>query len=168
MIPPRGEFIRAMRGVASSVSVVTTDGAAGRHGATVSAFCSVSADPPSVLICLRTQSRIARTVLANRAFCVNVLRASAKDVADRFAGCHDEGVRDRFAGLIVEAGTTALPVLSAAASVFACALTEAIPSGSHLVLIGRVEEVWRHDEQPLTYIDGGYASLSHQHAAGQR
>lgn len=167
-MPARGEFIRAMRGVASSVSVVTTDGAAGRHGATVSAFCSVSADPPSVLICLRADSRIARTVLANRAFCVNVLRASAKEVADRFAGRHDDAVADRFAGLAIEASTALSPVLRAAASAFACGLTEAIPTGSHLVLIGRVGEVWRHDERPLAYIDGGYASLSLQRAAGQR
>lgn len=167
-MPARGEFIRAMRGVASSVSVVTTDGAAGRHGATVSAFCSVSADPPSVLICLRADSRIARTVLANRAFCVNVLRASATDVADRFAGRHDDSVGDRFTGLAVEPDSAPLPVLGAAASAFACELTEAIPTGSHLVLIGRVGEVWRHNEQPLTYIDGGYASLSNKRAAGQR
>ena len=57
-MPTREEFIEALRGVASSVSVVTTDGAAGRHGATVSAFCSVSADPPTLLVCLRGQSRI--------------------------------------------------------------------------------------------------------------
>lgn len=45
-MPTREECIEALRDVASSVSVVATDGAAGRHGATVSAFCSVSADPP--------------------------------------------------------------------------------------------------------------------------
>ena len=54
----RDNFLQAMRRVASSVTVVTTDGPHGRHGATVSAFCSVSADPPSVLICLRADSRI--------------------------------------------------------------------------------------------------------------
>jgi flavin reductase (DIM6/NTAB) family NADH-FMN oxidoreductase RutF len=50
MTVARDPFIRAMRGVANSVAIVTTDGVAGRHGATVSAFCSVSADPPSVLV----------------------------------------------------------------------------------------------------------------------
>jgi flavin reductase (DIM6/NTAB) family NADH-FMN oxidoreductase RutF len=49
-----------MRRVASSVTVVTTDGAAGRFGTTVSAFSSVSADPPTVLVCLFAQSRIAK------------------------------------------------------------------------------------------------------------
>ena len=168
MRPERGEFIRAMRGVASSVSVVTTDGAAGRHGATVSAFCSVSADPPSVLICLRADSRIARCVVRNGVFCVNVLDAAATEVAERFAGRHDAGRRDRFAGLAIKPTGTAAPVLGAAASAFACELSETVPTGSHLVLIGRVSEVWYHDRQPLAYVDGGYASLSHPRAAGQR
>ena len=69
---PRKSFISAMRRVASSVTVVTTDGPGGRHGATVSAFYSV-ADPPSALVCLKADSRIARSVSArNGVFCVNV------------------------------------------------------------------------------------------------
>ena len=55
----RDLFIKGMRQVASSVAVVTTLGAHGRHGATVSAFSSVSADPPQLLVCLRSASRIA-------------------------------------------------------------------------------------------------------------
>ena len=65
---PREDFLRAMRCVASSVTVVTTDGPGGRHGATVSAFCSLSADPPSALVCLKAESRIARLVAAQPAF----------------------------------------------------------------------------------------------------
>ena len=55
----RDAYVHAMRRVASSVAVVTTDGPAGCHGATVSAFSSVSADPPTILVCLRGGSRIA-------------------------------------------------------------------------------------------------------------
>ena len=51
-------FTEAMRHVAQSVTVVTTKGKNGAAGATVSAFSSLSADPPSVLICLRSDSRI--------------------------------------------------------------------------------------------------------------
>ena len=58
----RTAFIHAMRGVAASVTVVTTNGKAGRRGATVSAFCSVSADPPTILVCLNKSSGIADAV----------------------------------------------------------------------------------------------------------
>ena len=82
----RDAFLAAMRQVAATVTVVTTDGLAGRAGATVSAFSSLSADPPSVLVCLRTDSRIARAVIENGAFCVNVLAEDAVEVARAFAG----------------------------------------------------------------------------------
>jgi len=66
-----------MRQVAATVTVVTTDGPSGQAGATVSAFTSLSADPPSVLVCLRADSRIARAVQDNGVFCVNVLPEDA-------------------------------------------------------------------------------------------
>ena len=167
-MPTREEFIEALRGVASSVSVVTTDGAAGRHGATVSAFCSVSADPPTLLVCLRGESRIARTVLDNGRFCVNVLEQSADAVAERFAGRADSGVPDRFAGLPVVSQAGLSPVLGVAARAFSCDVLEAIPSGSHVVVIGRVCDVLSRGERPLTYLDGGYGSIFRQAAATQR
>lgn len=55
----RDDFIAAMRQIASTVAVVTTAGPGGKHGATVSSFCSVSADPPTMLVCLHGASRIA-------------------------------------------------------------------------------------------------------------
>ena len=82
----RADFVAAMRGVANSVTIVTTDGPAGRCGATVSAFASVSADPPMVLVCLHAQSTIAALAQENGVFCVNVLPEGAGELAVRFAG----------------------------------------------------------------------------------
>ena len=95
----RDAFVRSMRRVASSVAVVATDGPAGCHGATVSAFSSVSADPPMILVCLRTGSRIAEAVAANGNLCVNVLPHDRPDLANRFAGRDDHLVEDRFSGV---------------------------------------------------------------------
>jgi flavin reductase len=111
----RKNFVRAMRSVANSVAVVTTDGPAGRHGATVTAFCSVSADPPSVLVCLRIESRIAQAVTRNSMFCVNVLKDSASNIADRFAGRSDATSMDRFEGVDVVGVADEPPRLAAVA-----------------------------------------------------
>jgi hypothetical protein len=92
-------FITGMRQVASSVAVVTTSGPAGQHGTTVSAFSSVSADPPQLLVCLRSASRIASAVAANGAFCLNILSHRNPHVAERFSGIHDSTVTDRFEGI---------------------------------------------------------------------
>lgn len=149
----RGQFIAAMRGVASSVSVVTTDGPAGRHGATVSAFCSVSADPPTVLVCLHANSRIAGLVADNGVFTLNVLPQSAAHVADRFAGAHDDRVSDRFDGIGVEVGS---PPGITGATALECQVDQAFPSGSHLIFTGAVRAISGTTAAPLAYLDGGY------------
>lgn len=151
----RAEFIRAMRRVASSVTVVTTGGPAGRHGATVSAFCSVSADPPSALICLRADSRIAGLVAANGRFCINVLPCSRQDIADRFAGCHDDRVTDRFEGIEHARAPGLIPVI-AGSTALSCVLRETVDFGSHRVFIGHVVDVSAGTSDPLAYLDGAY------------
>jgi flavin reductase len=155
----REQFIGAMRRVANSVSIVTTDGPEGRHGATVSAFCSVSADPPTVLVCLRADSRIARIARANGDFCVNVLRDLAEDLAERFAGRSDESASDRFSGVETIEGAGPSPVLVEAAAVFGCTLADVVESGSHLILVGRVTRVHANADRPLAYFDGCYGSV---------
>ena len=80
----RERFVGAMREVAASVTVVTTDGPCGRHGATVSAFSSVSADPPTVLVCLHADSRIAKAV--------EMLKQPETNLTEIFLAC---GFRNR-------------------------------------------------------------------------
>lgn len=155
----REVFLAAMRGVANSVAIVTTDGVGGRHGATVTSFCSVSADPPSVLVCLRGDSRIARTVTENRCFAINVLAAHADGLADRFAGRGDDRGGDRFEGVAIAADPAGAPILADATVALRCRLTDAIERGTHLVVIGEVWDARTLGTMPLTYLDGGYAAL---------
>uniref|UniRef100_UPI003B519E2D flavin reductase family protein n=1 Tax=Roseovarius indicus TaxID=540747 RepID=UPI003B519E2D len=152
---PREDFISAMRRVAASVTVVTTDGPAGRAGATVSAFSSVSADPPTVLVCLHAQSRIAGFVQENKRFCVNVLPERSSDIADRFAGRHDGSVPDRFDGIEVFAPRGHAPVIDGATA-FQCDLQQVVRSGSHLIVVGHVRDVLVSAAPPLAYRDGAY------------
>lgn len=150
----RQAFITAMRKVASTVTVVTTDGPAGLHGATVSAFSSLSADPPSVLVCLKADSRIAKAVTANGVFCVNILNEDAVELATSFAGSFDETKPDRFEGLEVTA-TTEGPILPRATA-FACSLNRTVLHGSHAICIGDVTGISDAGEQPLTYMSGAF------------
>lgn len=149
----RRHFIDAMRHVAQSVTVVTTDGFAGRHGATVSAFCSVSADPPMALICLNSKSRISSLVLENRFFAVNVLPHNANHVADRFAGLHDSQIPDRFEG--IELGEQDVPIIPGSTA-FLCEVDQSVPSGTHHIIIGKVHSVTQGTKHPLAYLDGTY------------
>jgi len=154
-LAPKEKFIAAMREVASSVTVVTTDGHGGRHGATVSAFSSVSADPPTVLVCLFAQSRIAKAVEENGTFCVNVLSEHGAEIADRFAGRHDDWVTDRFAGIDCYGAPGTAPQIDGATA-FRCGVQQTVRSGSHLIVLGDVRGVLVGGARPLTYRDGCY------------
>lgn len=152
-------FVRAMRNVASSVTVVTTEGAAGRHGATVSAFCSVSVEPPKVLVCLKANSRIARQVECNGFFCVNLLPQSHWQIAERFAGKLDAVEADRFRG--IDSTDDRGPMIDGA-TVFFCRVTDAMTCATHRIVIGQVMQVRDSGLPPLVYFQGGYHSISPQ------
>ena len=162
----RDAFVRAMRRVANSVAVVTTGGTAGRHGATVSAFSSVSADPPMVLVCLRTGSRIAEAIAANGTLCVNVLPYDRSDLANRFAGRDDHITGDRFQGVDLTDAAGAVPQIDGA-TVFAGVVDQAVPAGSHSIFICRVQRVFQGPAAPLAYFDGGYRNVVPQVAFPQ-
>lgn len=152
-------FIEGMRNVASSVAVVTTTGESGRHGATVNAFSSVSADPPQLLVCLRTESRIAGAVRANQTFCLNVLSAGHSYVADRFSGRHDASLEDRFDGIDYHQSGADWVVLKDA-NAFGCRISDLLVSGTHTIFLGHVIAVQSSDAPPLTYLQGKYRQLS--------
>jgi flavin reductase (DIM6/NTAB) family NADH-FMN oxidoreductase RutF len=152
-------FIQGMRNVAGSVGVVTTEGEFGRHGATISAFSSVSADPPTLLICLRTESRIAAAVAASNLFCLNILSSGCAHVAERFSGNQDSVVSDRFDGIDYNTEYSGWVVLSNA-NAFCCKISEALVSGTHTVFFGNVCAVCPTFNDPLTYLQGRYRQLA--------
>ena len=80
------DFISAMAAAATGVSVITTEGSAGRFGLTVSAVSSVSAEPPMLLACVNRKSPAAAAIVENGRFAVNVLGFHNQDVAEVFSG----------------------------------------------------------------------------------
>jgi len=71
-------FVEAMAAAVSPVSIVTTNGPAGRFGLTVSAVTSVSADPPLVLACINKKSPLLSAIRTNKLFCINMLSVKAR------------------------------------------------------------------------------------------
>lgn len=154
MLPPvsRNDFLCAMRRVASSVTVVTSEGEHGCHGATVSAFASVSADPPTVLVCLHKDSRIAETVVANTQFSVNVLSQDAEDDALTFASADASARADRLQAMTSDEERPFAATLN-------CRLVRCLQEGSHLICIGIVTKVRSGAHDPLLYYNGAFRQL---------
>jgi flavin reductase len=158
----RERFLLAMRQAASAVSVVTTGGPAGRFGITVSAVCPVSADPPSVLICVNTSSYALAPIRANQCFCVNLLSEQQAHIADVFAGRVAHLREDRFSCATWREGATQAPELVGAVVVLNCRLASESPHGSHRVLIGEIADLEYDHHSPLLYAACGYRKLGSQ------
>lgn len=149
----RDDFIHAMSRAAATVSVVTTDGPAGRAGLTVSAMTSVSADgdAPTMLVCINKGASAATPILTNGCFAVSVLDAAQQEIADIFAGRAEAPDGDRFAATPWDVLATGAPVLRGLAG-FDCEVQSADLVGTHHVIIGAVKAVRASESgSPLIY-----------------
>ncbi len=154
------EFREAMSRVASPVSIVTTDGPAGRAGFTCPAFASVTDAPPTVLACLSRTSRSAAAFRENRVFAINLLPQRLQALADRFSGLDGTPLAERFTATAWEEGGSGAPLLVGALASLDCRLEDLQEIGSHQVMIGRVLSVrLGPGDPPLFYHRRGYRSF---------
>lgn len=155
----RERFVAAMARAATAVSVVTSDGSAGRFGLTVSAISAVSADPPLMLACIKRSSPVSAAIEANAVLAINVLGEDQQLVADVFAG-RSSGPHYDFGCAEWDRAVTGSPLLEAAAAVFDCELDAIHEAGSHRILIGRVVEARCGEALPLVYARRGYRAIA--------
>ena len=161
VIENRQAFLDAMSRAATGVTVVTSDGELGPRGQTVSAMCSVSADPPSLLDCLNRKSRLVPAIEAHGVFGVSVLRADQKRISDSFAGRPSRGDKPYdFERVRWQTAVTGSPLLTSAVAKFDCRVVEAITFGTHTIYIGQVLAALSAKGKPLLYASRGYGELS--------
>lgn len=165
LAPHALDFVAAMRAAVTGVNVVTTDGAGGRIGLTVSALASVSAEPEMLLVCIARRSPAAAAVTTNGVFGVSMLGAHQAHVAEAFAGRGPE--RFDFAAGRWHAGATGAPLLDGAAARFDCIVASTVAAGSHVIVVGDVLAAEAGDAPPLAYSDGDYAVVSRAWAASR-
>lgn len=158
--PEPADFRKAMGSFPAGVTIVTACHEGRLVGTTVSAFSSVSMDPPLVMVCLKRDSRTLAALSLARTFCVNILAQEQGDLAYRFA---KSGADDRFAhsskqgGAAVEAGVCGAPLLAGCVTSVECELRAAHDGGDHEILVGRVLRVVTDETKtPLVYVRGGF------------
>ncbi len=157
--PLRQPFLDAMSQLTNSVCVVTTDGAGGQTGTTVTAMTAVSADSesPSLLICLHANSLTAQAIAKNAVFAVNVLNDGQSDLANSFAGRNGATGPDKFLDVKFQPGLTGCAHLNQAVAVFDCRMKLQQAWGTHIIFIGEVADVALNPpSQVLTYTKRRY------------
>ena len=150
-------FREVLRNWASGVTVVTTRSGDKMHGMTVSAFSSVSADPPLVLVCANQSSTTHEVIQQGGLFTVNILASHQADISNLFASPIDEDLR--LDSVSWSEGATGAPLIDGAVACLECEVHNAHREGSHTIYIGRVEAVHTNDADPLLYYAGGYRAL---------
>ena len=148
---------RALGQFATGVTVITTVSPAGEPaGCTVSAFCSLSLDPPLVLVCIDKARAMHQLLSTAPGYVVNVLHADQQDLALRFA----RSGGDRFSGLSLHYGRHDIPHIGGAIAHLECDRHAVLDGGDHAIVLGRIQGLAVHDGEPLLYARGTFLNVS--------
>jgi len=153
-------YREAMARLGAAVSVITTDGPHGRCGFTASAVCSVTDDPPTLLVCMNRDGPLNGIFKANQVMCVNVLTSAQRELSPLFAGMVDADMDARFAQADWSTLSTGAPVLGGAVASFDCRIAQVTEVGTHSVLFGEVAALsFGAAQDGLIYFARAYHSL---------
>jgi flavin reductase len=132
-------FHNAMSRLGAAVHLITTDGPAGRHGFTASAVCSVTDQPPTILVCINRASGSYQRFKENGILCVNILAGRHQALSSRFAG--KTAAEERFTEGTWTRLATGAPVLEDAAAVLDCRIASIAEIGTHSVFFCEVLDI---------------------------
>lgn len=151
--PSSADFKAVMRHFPTGVTVVTSIREGEPRGVTVSAFASVSADPPLVLICINREARSYLYISSSQVFCVNILSGDQRHLAERFSGKIRE---HQFDDVDYDSEVTGAPILRGTVAHLECEVAEEHYAGSHSIFIGRVVSARSRSGSPLGYYNGEF------------
>lgn len=137
--------------------MTTTSADGSDEGMTVSAFCSVSLEPPLVLICIEKNASAYEALTNAPQFVVNVLSAEQEQIARRFSIVDI----DRFEGVGFSRSRNGIAVLDDVLAVIECKRVALHDAGDHTIIVGEIEAGRTENGTPLLYYRGGYSELEH-------
>lgn len=153
------QFRDAMAQIATPVSVITTDGPAGRSGMTCSAVCAASDAPPMIIACVHGTSAANRVFKANGVLCVNSLSAAQSDLSQLFASSRGVPMEERFATEDWGTLATGSPCHRRALVALDCEVLDIREAGTHSVFFARVMATGIGQPlEPLVYHRRAYAT----------
>ena len=154
-------FKKGMRHLAASVTLITTRLGDLRGGLTATAVCSVSAEPPQILVCVNKTASAHDHIGEAGFFCINILSPAHRKIAERFAGMDGVEGDDRFCDMGDWSSlTTGAPVLKGCPVSFDCKLVTRLSAGTHTIYIGEIVDLTLDAEAtPLLYADGAFVHV---------
>ncbi|MDO6683261.1 flavin reductase [Oceanobacter sp. 5_MG-2023] len=158
-------FRNGMSLLGGAVTVITTDGDAGRFGFTATAVSSVTDEPPTLLVCMNRNSYAHEHFKTNKTLCVNVLTGEHQGVSWDFAN-RELTSEERFAKHHWSCLKTGAPALDEALVNFDCVIHESHEMGSHTVFYCRIADVRiGNADDGLVYFNRAYHCLNDKSVA---
>lgn len=145
-----------MRRLASGVSLITTGRGDMRGGLIATAVNSVSADPPTLLICVNQSASAHDLIVKSGTFCVNFLPAHCAEIAGQFSSSARKA--ERFVSGDWTEMASGSPALGSALAAFDCEVVQTVSYHSHTIFIGLIREVrlGEGEDLPLIYLDRNF------------
>ncbi|MFE7972727.1 flavin reductase family protein [Streptomyces shenzhenensis] len=143
---------QAHRAFPSGVTVVTAQFDGRPVGLAVSAFSSVSMDPPMVLVCVNSSSKSHASLCDSRHLGISILSHAQSAVAATFAASGG----DKFNDVAWHEGGHGAPLLDDASAAFEVEVVSRVEAATHSVFFGRVVTVETSERPPLVYAAGGF------------
>jgi len=157
-------FKMGMRELAAAVNIITTIHEGKKDGLTATAACSVSAEPPQLLVCINTEAGGHDLIRIAKKFALNILSRDQENIAMRFAGMDGANRTNRF-----ELGSwseirTGAPCLDGALVNFDCEVVQHISAGTHSIFIGHIigSRTENAGAAPLMYGGGEFTGLANR------
>ncbi len=159
MAVTRDEFKQTLSRRASCITVITTRREDGLHAMTASSFCSLSLEPPLIMVAVDKRTRTHSQIAEQRSFGVMILRAGQEDISNRAAGFSgEEG--NYLIGAPFRKEITGAPILDECYAWMDCTLYASYEGGDHTIYVGKVEATGCHEGEPLLWFGRGYRMLA--------
>jgi flavin reductase (DIM6/NTAB) family NADH-FMN oxidoreductase RutF len=151
-------FKEAMRALGTSVGIVTVQEDGRVLGLTINSFCSVSANPPQVLVSLAHGASCREPVLRRRRFGLSILGTQHRQLAELGAV---PGGPKRIDMFCERRGADGPVVVAGALASFDCAVSQTFEVSDHTLVIGLVEQIIVGEDvsSPLLYHDRTFKQL---------
>lgn len=150
-------FKTAMRRVPAPVTVISAAHRGERRGLTATAVCSVSAEPPQLLVCVNKRVQAHDAIGLAGYFGVNYLSHGQADVAHAFSS-PSGAPGARFETGDWTEGETGAPLLRDALATFECRVVQAVDGGTHTLYIGEIVGMTDRDDLSLLYKSGLFSA----------
>jgi cob(II)yrinic acid a,c-diamide reductase len=153
-------FREGMRNMLGGVTLVSTGRREQRRGMIVTSACSLTAEPPSLIVSVAKTAESHPVIATTRTFAINILSTSHLYLANRFSGKEGPKGSSRFELGSWTEGVTGSPVLSDALTSFDCKVSNEFDAGTHTIFTGLIMAIQTDGSRsPLGYVQGRYVGV---------